>query len=244
MEGRQNVRILVVERDIFARQAIASYLSWDHNTRVVNCVGSMHEMLTNLHNNYLDVIIFDTSLSATPAQLEDALGTLALRAPDAQVICLTHRADPEMALVARERGACAYWLREAVGIGIASAVRYALRHDFVITQDGLAGLVEYLQGNIFQIEVLPQLRRYPRLTQRIEQALWLCVIEGLPAERAAEEMGVSVSTVRSYIKEGYRILEDADDTNYPSKMSPAERAFLRYSALEMSTASASWEPAA
>ncbi|HPV07342.1 MAG TPA: hypothetical protein PLD57_09725, partial [Aggregatilineales bacterium] len=45
-------------------------------------------------------------------------------------------------------------------------------------------------------------------------------------------MGVSVSTVRSYIKEGYRILEAEDDTIYPMDASPAERAFLRYTMLD------------
>jgi hypothetical protein len=41
--------------------------------------------------------------------------------------------------------------------------------------------------------------------------------------------------VRSYIKEGYRILEAEDDTVYPPEVSPAERAFLRYSALDQRT---------
>jgi DNA-binding transcriptional MerR regulator len=54
----------------------------------------------------------------------------------------------------------------------------------------------------------------------------------MPAEIAADEMGVSTSTIRSYIKEGYRILEAEGDEGYPIYMSPAERAFLRLSALD------------
>jgi DNA-binding NarL/FixJ family response regulator len=92
------------------------------------------------------------------------------------------------------------------------------------------------------ISTLPGRRHYERLTPRIEQALWLCVVEGLPAELAAEEMGVSVSTVRSYIKEGYRILESEDDTPFPISVSPAERAFLRFTALE--EPEVPWRPAA
>jgi hypothetical protein len=40
-------------------------------------------------------------------------------------------------------------------------------------------------------------------------------------------MGISLHTVRSYIKEGYRILEAYDETEYPVDMSPQERAFMR-----------------
>jgi hypothetical protein len=53
----------------------------------------------------------------------------------------------------------------------------------------------------------------------------------MSAELAADEMGISPHTVRSYIKEGYRILEAYDDTIYPPDMSPQERAFMRFTAL-------------
>jgi hypothetical protein len=55
----------------------------------------------------------------------------------------------------------------------------------------------------------------------------LCVVKGMPAHLAADEMGISLHTIRSYIKEGYRILEAYDGTEYPSDMSPQERAFMR-----------------
>lgn len=54
----------------------------------------------------------------------------------------------------------------------------------------------------------------------------------MPAQLAADEMGISLNTVRSYIKEGYRILEAYDDTTYPDEMSPAERAFMRLTSLD------------
>jgi hypothetical protein len=54
----------------------------------------------------------------------------------------------------------------------------------------------------------------------------------MSAELAADEMGISPHTVRSYVKEGYRILEAYDDTVYPPDMSPQERAFMRFTALE------------
>jgi hypothetical protein len=43
----------------------------------------------------------------------------------------------------------------------------------------------------------------------------------------ADEMSISLHTIRGYIKEGYRILESADAGEYPVDMSPQERAFVR-----------------
>lgn len=252
MSGQQDIRVLVTERDIYARQAIVSYLSWDRNTRVVDHVGTAKKMFTSLgnaaHPGYIDAIILDTKLATTPEYLEALVREIIKCMPGISVICLTDNIDLEMILSARSAGACAYLTREQVGIGIAPAVRFAIQNEFVITRDIISLLAGRLNGRRDDIQVLPRRRRYPRLTQRVEQALWLCVVEGLPAELAADEMGVSVSTVRSYIKEGYRVLEAADDTAYPTSMSPAERAFQRYIALDWQNVATEtqtmWEPAA
>jgi DNA-binding NarL/FixJ family response regulator len=252
MSGPCDIRILVAERDIYARQAIVSYLSWDRNTRVVDQVGTTQKLFTALgispHQGYFDAVLLDAGFAGGLVALQDLITAIRQHSPGIRVICLVHEADREAVLAAYDAGASAYLVRDQVGIGIASAVRYALRHDFVVTRDILPLVSDSLAGGRLHVEVLPKRRNYSRLTQRIEQALWLCVVEGLPAELAAEEMGVSVSTVRSYIKEGYRILEAADDTDYPATMSPVERAFRRYSALDVPKTALDtrtlWEPAA
>jgi DNA-binding NarL/FixJ family response regulator len=137
-----------------------------------------------------------------------------------------------LALAAGEAGAAGFLTREQVGFSVTCAVLQALEADFLVTEDVAARLQDVFDGTFFRAEVLPPRREYPALTERVEQALHLCVLEGLPASLAADEMGLSTSTVRSYIKEGYRILESYDDTVYPNDFSPQERAFMRYTALE------------
>ncbi len=228
----QEVRLYVLETDIYARQAIVSYLSWDRRTRVIGHASSEQEMLDNLEqmpNIRLSAIILDEQLAPEVTELHRLIRGLLELQPGLQVICMAHWLHYERAMTARSAGASAYLVRESVGIGIASAVTYALQHDFVVTPGVGSLLAEIVDDGIV---VLPGRRQHPRLTQRIEQALWLCVVEGLPAELAAMEMGVSISTVRSYVKEAYRILESSDATRYPLDISPVERAFLRYSALE------------
>lgn len=236
----QRIRIVVIERDIYARQAITSYLSWDRRTRVVAAFSAPHELRAALKADpgmgRLDAVMLDTNLASNPETLAGLIKSVIAHLPEADVICLSHGANAVMALTAAQAGARGYLDREEVGIGLASAVRFIMWHQFVVTENVAEALGKHEQPLEFVYTPLPERRSYPRLTARIEQALWLCVVEGLPAERAAEEMGVSTSTVRSYIKEGYRILEAEDETVYPAQISPAERAFLRYSALEMEDA--------
>ncbi len=230
------IRLFVIEGDIYARQAIVSYLSWDRRTRVVGKAASPHEMIAAMREDpsltRLDAVILDSGLAADSQGLAALVRLILNHVPKAAVICLAHVADADMALAAGQAGAAAYLLREEVGVGLAGAVNFVVDCRYVVSQS-VACLLEHADLGSLQIVTLPERRQYPRLTQRIEEALWLCVIEGLPAELAAEAMGVSTNTVRSYVKEGYRILEACDDTVYPANMSPAERAFLRFSALNM-----------
>lgn len=223
--------VYVLEGDVYARQAITSYLSWDRRTRVIGATGDINTLLACADNDpavqRLDAIIVDTGLAQGDEMRFRRLVKLVQQAvPGASLICLGRDAmrEADFARIAKHLGAAAYLTREAVEAGIAPALHFAMGHHFTITADlGRQGI----RGT-----VLPGRRHYPRLTRRLEQALQLCVVEGLPADLAAQEMGVSTSTVRSYIKEGYRILEAHDDTVFPETISPAERAFLRYTALE------------
>lgn len=89
-----------------------------------------------------------------------------------------------------------------------------------------------MNRRLHEAAILPQRREYRELTERIRQAIELCVVKGMPAQLAADEMGISLHTIRSYIKEGYRILEFAYETIYPVEMSPQEKAFMRITRIE------------
>lgn len=231
-----DVRVLVMESNFYARQTLISYLGLDRRTRVVDSADSPFGLLRALvHTSQRvpDVILFDASCAAgEPDRLTGWLWAIRPYASGARVLCLADRPVRDLALAAGNAGAAGFLTREGIGYSLGWAVLHALQAQFLVTEDVAARLDGEVADTFFQTEVLPPRRHYPSLTERVEQALHLCVLEGLPASLAADEMGLSTSTVRSYIKEGYRILETHDDTVYPTELSPQERAFLRYTALE------------
>jgi two-component system NarL family response regulator len=226
-----NLKVLVMDTDYYALQAINSYLAWDRRTRVTflaETPESMWDCLSKTAAAELpDVVLLDAPHVGGADALSRTINRLSQRIPNVKVLCMGQTADTTLVEAAAAAGARGFLLKGEVRSQIAWAIVYALEHDFVVTQ-GIAKLTgQMFNSRVFHATALPRQREYPELTDRIRQAIELCVVKGMPAHLAADEMGISLHTIRSYIKEGYRILEAYDETEYPHDMSPQERAFMR-----------------
>jgi DNA-binding NarL/FixJ family response regulator len=226
-----NLKVLVMDSDYYALQAINSYLAWDRRTRVIALNESIDEMWRFIDRapaaEHPDIVVLDANHLGGAAGLRATVDRLRRRVSGALVIFLAQ--TPEAALIeaAADIGARGFLLKGEVRLQIAWAIVYALDHDFIITPGVAKAAESAFHPRLQQASTLPKRREYPELTDRIRQAIELCVVKGMPAHLAADEMGISLHTIRSYIKEGYRILEAYDDTEYPVEMSPQERAFMR-----------------
>jgi DNA-binding NarL/FixJ family response regulator len=230
-----NLKVLLMDTDFYALMAINGYLAYDRRTRVTALAESTEKMWEELRSTpqaeLPDVVVLDTAHIDTADILTNTINQLRQRIPKVRVICITQAARPELIEAAAAAQANGYLLKQEVRLQIAGAIVYTLTHDFVITEGIREASSHLFNTRIFHASLLPEKRDYPELTDRIRQAIELCVIEGMPAHLGADEMGISLHTIRGYIKEGYRILESYDETDYPNEMTPQERAFMRYTAL-------------
>lgn len=228
-----NLKVLLVDSDYYALQAINGYLAWDRRTRVTHMAESLDEMWEYLKQTPLaeqpDVVLLDADHMGGTSELSALISRLRNMIEDVMIICLTQFADEHLIDAAAESGARAYLLKREVRSQIAWGIVYARDYDFLVTADiaKMAAVREHMNSRVRHAATLPKQRLYPQLTDRVRQAIELCVVKGMPAQLAADEMGISLHTIRSYIKEGYRILEAYDETDYPVDMSPQERAFMR-----------------
>ncbi len=237
MDSKINLKVLILDRDFYALESINSYLAWDRRTRVVALVQNIDEAIhftdAVAEAEWPDVVLLESEAFPDIPALKSAIAKFRTRINDVMVICLAHTADGKRASAALVAGARGYLRRNEVKLQIASAICYTLDYPFIVT-NSIREAAPF-DVHLSSANVLPTERKFPGMTDRVRQALWLCVIQGMPAQLAADEMGVSTHTVRSYIKEGYRILETYDDTDYPEEMGPLERAFMRFTALESDT---------
>jgi DNA-binding NarL/FixJ family response regulator len=226
-----NLRVLLQDSDYYALQAINGYLAWDRRTRVTFMAESVEAMWTYLDHTATpelpDVIVLDADHIGGPDALTAQTIRLRARIPDVLIVCLAQLLDLDLIRAAIDAGARAYLLKAEVRLQIAWAIAYATEHRLLVTPGIAAAAERFMRPGQGEPTILPARRAYPELTERIRQAIELCVVKGMPAHLAADEMGISLHTIRSYIKEGYRILEAYDGTEYPSDMSPQERAFMR-----------------
>ena len=226
-----NLKVLVMDTDYYALQAVNSYLAWDRRTRVTCLADNVEAMWQYINRTPLaelpDVVLLDADQIGGADALRYHVERLRQKIKDVIVICLARQPDMRLVEAAADSGARGFLLKGEVRLQIAWAIVFALDHDFVITPEIERAAEQVFNSRVHHATTLPKRREYPELTERIRQAIELCVVKGMPAHLAADEMGISLHTIRSYIKEGYRILEAYDETEYPVDMSPQERAFMR-----------------
>ena len=231
-----NLTVAVLDTDFYALQAITSYLALDRRTRVVHTAEKPSQLLAFLRRSaeaeLPDVILLDGDHVGGPQALTELIARLREMDPKAMILCMAQATDLDLVQAAANAGAQGYFLKGDVRYQISWATIYALDHDFVVTPTVRDQAADLFNGRLFRATVVPAPRRYPELTDRIRQAIRLCVVEGMPAHLAADEMGISPHTVRSYIKEGYRILEAYNDLEFPVDMTAQERAFYRFTVPE------------
>lgn len=231
-----NLKVMICDHDFYGLHAINSYLAWDRRTRVVALTQTIDGIFEWLERRadaeWPDTVLLDTEDIETASDLKSVIIRIRAKIPNVKVVVLEHFPRVEFALAAMEGKAVGYLVRNDVGLQIASTIAWLQNVPFAISSSAEKAIKNKKDKVFAHVLVLPQQRPYPELTDRIRQAIQLCVVEGMSADLAADEMGVSPHTIRSYIKEGYRIMEASDHNEYPAEMSAQERAFMRFTALD------------
>lgn len=232
-----NLKILIYDHDLFALHAMNSYLAWDRRTRVHFLTNNIEEafewLVDNDESEWPDIILLDTYSLPNPSNIKQLIKRFLSISRSFKIVVMAHEIDYEMALATLEAGGVGFLVRNDVNIYLASTIVWIYDEKFGVSASLLKTLPPQADPRIVNADIMPERRDYPELTERIRQAIQLCVVEGMSADLAADEMGVSTHTIRSYIKEGYRILEAYDENGeYPTELSAQERAFIRFTSLE------------
>lgn len=241
--GKINLKVAVVDSDLYALPAINAYFAWDRRTSVIYKSGRLANFWRAYEEDSLretpDVFVIDANHLGGAELLGSAIERLRAAFPGVRVICLAQFADLDLIHAAAEAGAKAYWLKDDVRLHIGWAVCACccLDEDAFSVRGSVVEAGRRLSHRRLRgARELPGPRRYIGFTPRVRQAAELYVVEGMPVRLIADEMGVSESTVRGYIKKTYEILESYhdDDCDYPNDMSQQEVGFMRLTALELS----------
>ena len=204
------VRVLIVDDDCYARDALQSLVSRDPRTRVSAAAGSIAEAIAalgSLDGPPPDVIVLDVRLAEGERAGIEAIPGLREVAPGARILITSVSADDDTVLAAVRAGADGYVWKNETAERVALAIAAVAEGRFVLSRtiaDRLLGQIADL--GTYATEIMPDGPAARDLTEAVRKTLYLYCVMGLSAREVADELQIAVNTVNSRIKAAYLML--------------------------------------
>mgnify|MGYP001210657413 FL=1 len=199
------VRVMIVDDQAIVRQGLKVMLEQDENIKVTEEAENGKEAITILEKNHLiDVILMDVRMPVMNGM--EATRTIKSRWPEVKIIILTTFNDEQYAMETLKDGASGFLLKTADSKQLIRAVYSALNDGMPIHEDVTAKVIPNLMKREEEKVEIPE-----NLTDR-ELAIIKRVGEGKTNKEIAEELFLSVGTVKNHISAILQKLELRDRT--------------------------------
>jgi DNA-binding NarL/FixJ family response regulator len=190
------IRVAVVEDDRGTREGLALLIGGTPGFRCVGAFRSVEEALRGLPEA-ADVLLLDIQLPGVSGS--EGVRALRERHPRMQVLMLTVFDDQDRVFESICNGACGYLLKRTPPARLMEAIREA--------REGGAPLSPEIARKV--IGVLQSMGSPEKLDERLtpqETRLVRALAEGASYEQTADRLGVSLNTVRTYVRSVYEKL--------------------------------------
>ncbi len=138
-------------------------------------------------------------------KLPKLIKTVKEKVPGAKVACLSQYCVHDTMRDALNAGVDAVLEKNSVYLGYVAALVRTLRSELVVCGD-IPAMLCRLHGR--KAVVLPKWQPHPDLRPVYLQVFHLCILDGMSAREAGREINRSPTTVETYLKHCYNILED------------------------------------
>lgn len=190
MESAPEIRVLIVDDHELIRESLIFVLKDEKEIEVTGSAATGEDALEATRTSRPDVVLMDFLLpDADGAEVTKKIKSLA---PETKVVMLTGATSDDVLVKAIESGCSGFVTKERAVDEIVSAVRAAHAGEALISPSMLA-------------RVLPKLSRIEKpakpleLSTREHQVLTM-LARGLRNQEVAEELGLSLYTVRNHIQ--------------------------------------------
>lgn len=184
----------IVEDHDEIRDGVKEFLCSQEEFRCVVCVNSVEAMLKSWRReDPMDVVLLDIGLPGISGL--DAIRLIKEKTPETDIVMFTVHDDPNRIFDALCNGASGYLLKSSPFQEIKSALK--------VVHDGGAPMSPQIARKVIQYfrprrDETPDSGLAPR-----EKEVVIGLVDGLSYKMIADRMGVSMETVRSYIKNIY-----------------------------------------
>lgn len=191
------ITVSIVDDEADLREHIAGYLAAAGNVRCKSAYASAEEALEHLPQDKPDVILMDINLGGMDGI--ECVRRLTALMPDAQVLMLTVFGDTEKIFHALAAGASGYLLKRLSPKKLLEAIEEVCTGGSPMSASIARKVVQSFKA------APPRGDESVDLSQR-ERAVVNGLAEGLAYKQIADQLGISIHTVRNYIRRIYEKL--------------------------------------
>lgn len=190
------IRVSIVDDEADLRENIAGYVDAAPGFKCVSMHDSAEEALVRLPKEKPDVVLMDINLGGMSGI--ECVRQLKPHIPGAQIVMLTVFEDTEKIFSALAAGASGYLLKRLAPTKLLEAIREVY--------DGGSPMSAPIARKVVQsLQVTPTRDESAELSPR-EREVLDGLAEGQAYKQIAEKLGVSIHTVRNYIRRIYEKL--------------------------------------
>jgi DNA-binding NarL/FixJ family response regulator len=190
------ITVSIVDDEADLREHIAGYLAAAGNIRCKSAYASAEEALEHLPQDKPDVILMDINLGGMDGI--ECVRRLTALMPNAQVLMLTVFEDTENIFRALAAGASGYLLKRLSPKKLLEAIEE-------VRDGGSPMSASIARKVVHSFKAAPRGDESLDLSQR-EREVLNGLAEGLAYKQIADQLGVSIHTVRNYIRRIYEKL--------------------------------------
>jgi two-component system, NarL family, nitrate/nitrite response regulator NarL len=198
----QPIRVLLVEDHQLVAEGIQALLDREGDIKVIGIAGTVKDAVAMSAADSPDVVVMDYRLpDGTGAQAGESIRTLH---PHPSLVFVSGDESEDALLLAVQAGASVFLPKSRASTDVVTAVRKAADGEMMIPATQLADLL--VRARERSHEEAERIRLRSEFTPR-EREVLLLMAEGLDNKTIGRELGLRVTTIRSYVQD---ILEKLD----------------------------------
>jgi DNA-binding NarL/FixJ family response regulator len=191
------IAVAIVDDETGLRQSIATFINGSPGFRCVSTYGSAEAALRGLPADRPDVVLMDIHMAGMDG-IECVQRLKALR-PSLQIVMLTVYEDTDQIFKALKAGATGYLLKRSTPTKLLEALRDVHAGGSPMSSSIARKVVASFQ------KAGPDPGRRPHLSPR-EEAVLDYLAKGLTYKQIADQLSISLDTVRTYLRRIYETL--------------------------------------
>jgi DNA-binding NarL/FixJ family response regulator len=192
--ARRVIRVAIVEDDQALRETLAAFIGKADGFTCLGSFATAESALAEIPQLKPDVVLMDIGLPGLSGT--ECARELKQRIPQTQIVMHTVYDEGDFLFNALKAGASGYLLKRTTGAHLLAALREARDGGMPFTRQMAQQVQDYfrkLGQKVNELELLA-----PRESETLKH-----LAEGLPYKQIADRMGISLETVRQYVKAIY-----------------------------------------